>query len=89
MVNGGLTIGTPVLLETNGDLLSMWQSNDSGKAEVLTAKLVTGTTPSKSLTVSGDAELPAAAVTKVGVFVAYIAKSDKHQGVWVVMFDTL
>lgn len=88
MVNGGVAIGTPVLVETQGDLLSVWQSNDAGKTQVLTAKLSTGTNAPKSLTAASDAELPAAAVTKLGLFIAYIAKSDKRQGVFVV-FDTL
>lgn len=84
MVSGGTIVGSPVLLETDGELLSVWQSNESGKAEVLRAELATGSSASETLSVVSDAEVPAAAVTQLGILIAYIARTDEHQGVWVV-----
>ena len=84
MVSGGTIVGSPVLVETNGDLFSVWQSNENGKAEVLTAELATGSSASETISLASDAELPAAAVTQFGVLIAYITNTDEHQGVWVV-----
>lgn len=84
LVTAGLTKGTPVLLATNGAFAGVWEGYESGKAKVLTARLDAGATSSDSLMVASDAELPAAAATKLGIVIAYIAKSDQHQGVWVV-----
>jgi hypothetical protein len=83
LVSAGLTHGTPVLLVTNGDFTGVWQGNESGKAKVLTARLDAPRTASDSFIVASDGELPAAAATKLGVVIAYIAKGDQHQGIWV------
>jgi hypothetical protein len=84
LVSAGLTKGTPVLLVTNGALTGVWEGNASGKANVLTAILDASATSSDSFIVASDGELPAAAATKLGIVIAYIVKSDQHQGVWVV-----
>jgi hypothetical protein len=63
--------------------MGVWEGNESGKANLQTAKLDLGATSSDSFIVASDGELPAAAATKLGIVIAYKATSDEHQGVWV------
>jgi hypothetical protein len=84
LVAAGFTRGTPVLLVTNRGFAGVWEGNANGKAKVLTAKLYAGATSSDSFIVASDGDLPAASATKLGIVIAYIAKSEQHQGVWVV-----
>jgi len=84
LVMPGQTRGTPVLVLTDGEFTGVWERNEKGQATVLTAKLDAGSNSSSSSVIATDGGLPAAAATKLGIVIAYIAKSEQHQGVWVV-----
>ena len=82
LVAAGATKGTPVLLSTGTGLAAVWESNEKGTTEVLTANLNGERTSAESLVLATTGELPAAAVTKDGMVIAYIAKDESNQAVW-------
>jgi hypothetical protein len=84
LVNVGTTKGTPVLLSAGKGLAGVWESNEKGTTEVLTANLSGERTPAESFVLATTGELPAAAVTKDRMFIAYIANNESHQDVWLV-----
>jgi len=84
LVRAGLIKGTPVLLATDDGFTGVWEGI-AGGSTVLSARLDTQAISSDSLSIASDAELPAAAATRVAIVIAYVVKDDQHQGVWVVL----
>jgi hypothetical protein len=79
--------GTPVLLAGAGDrhLLAVWEERGAGAStRIATAQLKgEGATPSSD-TLASSGELPVAARTGEGVFVAYVSETDARRSIWVV-----
>jgi hypothetical protein len=79
--------GTPVLLKGAGDdqLSAIWEERGEGAStRIATAQLkADGQTPSSD-TLASSGELPVAARTGDGVFVAYVSEKDARRSVWLV-----
>ncbi|MGH9970910.1 MAG: sialidase family protein [Pyrinomonadaceae bacterium] len=84
LVAAGSTGGTPVLLSDGDTLSAVWEGSEGNTATVMTAALTTDTVPAEKDFVVTNGELPASVMTKSLVMVAYVAKTDQRQGVWVV-----
>ncbi|HEU4769978.1 MAG TPA: hypothetical protein VFS77_21610, partial [Pyrinomonadaceae bacterium] len=75
--------GTPVLAGGNANL-AIWEMTGGAAAETKFRKLGTD---GPAASVGTNAELPAAAVSRDGLFVVYIAKEKEKRSVWLVKAD--
>ncbi len=79
LLANGETRGTPVLLKYGKRLTAVWED---GLGQVMTGSLGV---PEESVSLRiPSSTLPAAIETAKHLFVAYIAKKDEHQSVWMV-----
>jgi hypothetical protein len=84
LVATGVVRGTPVLFDRRGGPAAIWQAVQGNIGAVQIVPRVGNATTSDSFIVVTNAELPAATANSAGIFVAYIAKAEKYQNVWLV-----
>jgi hypothetical protein len=84
LVSAGPTKGSPVVVNENGVMASVWESEKGGESKVLTSSLQNRETISNSFSVADQGELPAAVLTEGQLFIAYIAKANEGQNIWLV-----
>lgn len=76
--------GTPVLTAGNNSDVAVWETAGEGGAET---KLRVVGDDSPAIGVGTNLELPAAAFSKDGLFVAYVSKVKEKRSVWVIKAD--
>jgi len=84
LVAAGSVRGTPVLFRSRDGIAAIWQSVEGRTGTVLIAPRISDSKSSSSSVVANNAELPAATANDSKLFVAYIAKADQRQSVWLV-----
>lgn len=84
LVAGGSTRGTPVLAGSDKNVAAVWQGTENKIAKVITTGFSSDPPRSISQFVVASGELPAAAQTREHLFVAYIAKDEQRQNVWII-----
>jgi hypothetical protein len=84
LIATGVVRGTPVLVDRRGGPAAIWQAVENNIGTVQIVPRIGNATPSNSFIVVTNAELPAAAANNARVFVAYIAKAEQYQNVWLV-----
>jgi hypothetical protein len=72
------------LVDRRGGPAAIWQAVENNIGTVQIVPRIGNATTSDSFIVVTNAELPAAAANNARVFVAYIAKAEQYQNVWVV-----
>lgn len=73
--------GTPVFIKSDRQSAAIWEQDQGSNGQVMTAGLAG---EPKNLIIAADGQVPAAAISRDKVFVAYIAKTGAHQEVFVV-----
>ena len=76
--------GTPVLTGGNNSDVAVWEMTGPGGAETR-FRAVGDDGP--AITVGANVELPAAAFSKDGLFVAYVSKEKEKRSVWLIKAD--
>lgn len=76
--------GTPVLASGNNASVAIWEMTGGNAAETKLRKVGTD---GPAVRVATNAELPAAALNRDGLFVAYISKEKEKRSVWLVKAD--
>ena len=76
--------GTPVLAAGTGADVAIWETSGGASAETRLRKVAN---EAPSFTLGWNAELPAAAFSKDGLFVAYVSKVKEKRSVWMVKAD--
>lgn len=76
--------GTPVLMAGNNSNLAVWEMTGPGGAET---RYRTVGNNGPATTLGANVELPAAAVSKDGLFVAYVSKEKEKRSVWLIKAD--
>jgi hypothetical protein len=84
LVATGVVRGTPVFFDKRGGPAAIWQAVQGNIGTVQIVPRVGDATTSNSFIVVTNAELPAATANNARVFVAYIAKAEQYQNVWLV-----
>jgi BNR repeat-like domain len=84
LVSAGPTKGSPVVVTENGLTASVWEATEGGESKVLTSALQNRETNSNSFPIADHGELPAAVLTEGHLFIAYIAKANERQNIWLV-----
>jgi hypothetical protein len=79
--------GTPVLINRADGPAAIWQEFENNSAVVRLSPRLSGANGSDNLVIAAGGELPAAAFGAGKLFVTYIAKSDPHPAVWLVVAD--
>lgn len=82
LVATGVVRGTPVLVDRRGVPAAIWQAVQGNIGTVQIVPRVANATTSNIVVT--NAEMPAATANKARVFVAYIAKAEQYQNVWLV-----
>ena len=83
LAQGGVR-GTPVLTAGNGSDIAVWETPVEGGAET---KVRTVGKDGPAMSVGLNVELPAAAFSKDGLFVAYVSKVKEKRSVWLIKAD--
>lgn len=73
--------GTPVLRAGNDAEVAVWEMTGAGGAET---KVRTVGDNKQAISIGSDVELPAAAFSKDGLFVAYVSKGKEKRSVWLI-----
>jgi hypothetical protein len=76
--------GTPVLAASNNADVAIWETSAGAAAETKLRKVGED---AQSLSLGSNAELPAAAFSNDGLFVAYVSKVKEKRSVWLVKAD--
>lgn len=84
LVAAGGVRGTPVLISSRDGLAAIWQAMEIKTGSVLIAPRIGDPTTPPSYTVVNHAELPAATANNARLFVAYIARGNAGQDIWLV-----
>jgi len=71
--------GTPVLAAGNDSDVAIWEMSGGDTAETRLRKVGND---GQSVSLGSNAELPAAAFSKDGLFVAYVSKVKEKRSVW-------
>lgn len=85
LIATGVVRGTPVLVDRRGGPAAIWQAVENNIGMVRIVPGIGNATTSNRFIVVTNAELPAATANNARVFVAYIAKAEQYQNVWLVL----
>lgn len=84
LLTAGTTSGTPVLIGDANALTAVWQDAEKNSQGIMIAQNFSVAAGSSGQVVAANGQLPAAAVSRERVFVAYVARSAKGQDIWLV-----